>query len=783
MTTRREQDNGTQPAGRMQAFLRKYSASVVAHPWWVLAGSLIASAVMASGMLRLGVDTNPENVVPAGNPYIVLDRKIRKEFGGRNFVAIAVIPKSGTVWRPEVLRTVYNITRDLLDARGIIPQNVVSLSSPYMRIPRERDGTLVVDYLMPEVPENEADIAALRELYLSEPLVRGTVVSDDERAAMVLADFYDDMPLADIAGIVDEVVDKYRTETIQVAMTGAPILAHTSDSMLRRQLIYWPLGVLLIFVVLYFAFGQVQGVVIPSTTALLSTTWALGFMGHLGIPVNEWTATAPLMVVTVAAGHSAQMLKRYYEEFRRLGDRAAAVVESTSRIGTVMMAAGATAGSGFAGLMLLGIPCLTHFGSTTACGIVAAVILEMTFMVALRTLWPGGSAQEGPLSRSLGSVLRGLETGVSRRSILTLVAFTAIALLAVAGYPRLRSDIVARDYWSENTRAGRDARLFDEHFPSTTTFTVLLEGEQDSMRTPEAVRLMRGLTETMAQDSGVGRTSSVADMLARTYEVFSGRKATPDLFDDPAMVGQLFLLADSPALERYVERSYSRAVVTAYLNQEESEPVRRLIKRLEDYLRAHPPETIRVSIAGGIGPTLFALNEHTVEAKKLNIAMLLIVIFVVAGALLRTLLGGLYVVAPLGMALLVNLGLFAWLGIAFDLVGATIAAIGVGVGADYAIYFLYRFREEFQETAEVASALRRTMQTSGRAVLFVALAISAGFTINIPSDFYQLRLLGGFVPLTMIVSCMTSLSLLPALVLVMRPRFIFFSPRHLRRRS
>ena len=65
------------------------------------------------------------------------------------------------------------------------------------------------------------------------------------------------------------------------------------------------------------------------------------------------------------------------------------------------------------------------------------------------------------------------------------------------------------------------------------------------------------------------------------------------------------------------------------------------------------------------------------------------------------------------------------------------------------------------------------MQTSGRAVLFVALAISAGFTVNIPSDFYQLRLLGGFVPATMIVSCLTSLSLLPALVLVLRPRFIF----------
>jgi len=95
-------------------------------------------------------------------------------------------------------------------------------------------------------------------------------------------------------------------------------------------------------------FGQLQGVIIPSATALLSTAWAMGFMGHVGIPMNPWTAAVPLMVVTVAAGHSAQMLKRYYEEFVRLGRREEAVIESTSRIGVVMIAAGVTAGSGFA---------------------------------------------------------------------------------------------------------------------------------------------------------------------------------------------------------------------------------------------------------------------------------------------------------------------------------------------------------------------------------------------------------------------------------------------------
>jgi len=174
-----------------------------------------------------------------------------------------------------------------------------------------------------------------------------------------------------------------------------------------------------------------------------------------------------------------------------------------------------------------------------------------------------------------------------------------------------------------------------------------------------------------------------------------------------------------------------------------------------------------------VGPRLLALNEHTVQGKRLNIVIVLLVIFAVASLLLRRVVGGAYVVAPITMALIVNLGLFSWLGVAFDLVGASIAAINVGIGADYAIYFLYRLREEYRKAGEIGPALHATMETSGRAVMFVALAVSAGFAVSMHSDFLGLRLMGVFVPVTMIVSCLTALTLLPALVLLFRPRFVF----------
>ena len=104
----------------------------------------------------------------------------------------------------------------------------------------------------------------------------------------------------------------------------------------------------------------------------------------------------------------------------------------------------------------------------------------------------------------------------------------------------------------------------------------------------------------------------------------------------------------------------------------------------------------------------------------------------------------------------------------------SILAIAAGVGADYAIYFLYRLREERARVADDAAALHNAMQTSGRAIIFVAASIGAGFAgLGLFSRYLGLWLFGTLMPLAMAVSCLAALSIMPVLVLRTRPAFIF----------
>jgi len=118
-------------------------------------------------------------------------------------------------------------------------------------------------------------------------------------------------------------------------------------------------------------------------------------------------------------------------------------------------------------------------------------------------------------------------------------------------------------------------------------------------------------------------------------------------------------------------------------------------------------------------------------------------------------------------------GLLGWTGIRLDMGSASVIAMAAGIGADYAIYFLYRLREERARLASDEAAVDAALHTSGRAVLFVAASIGAGFAVMAFSHYPGVRLFGILMPIAMGTSCVAALSIMPVLVLRSRPAFVF----------
>jgi len=308
------------------------------------------------------------------------------------------------------------------------------------------------------------------------------------------------------------------------------------------------------------------------------------------------------------------------------------------------------------------------------------------------------------------------------------------------------------------------------------TMTILYDGPPESVKSLAALRHMEGLQAALAADPLVWRTASLADLIKILHRTFNADDPEPyRLPDTPELASQLVFLGSSPAFERFIDREYSKAIVVAYLRDDDSARVGPLLERARAWVAANPPPAgIKVLIAGGTGPTLLAVNEHTTHTKIVNILRVLAVIYLISSIVLRSPLGGVYVVTPLAASVVLLFGFLGWARLRLDMGSASILAIAAGVGADYAIYFLYRLREERARISDDAAALHAALQTSGRAILFVAASIGAGFAaMGLFSRFLGLWLFGTLMPIAMGVSCVAALSLMPVLVLRTRPAFIF----------
>lgn len=102
---------------------------------------------------------------------------------------------------------------------------------------------------------------------------------------------------------------------------------------------------------------------------------------------------------------------------------------------------------------------------------------------------------------------------------------------------------------------------------------------------------------------------------------------------------------------------------------------------------------------------------------------------------------------------------------------AAVTAMGVSIGADFAIYLIFRLREELREH-DLVQGVQRTLLTSGKAIFFVSSAVTLGYLILVFSGFAAWMHLGGLTALIMTVSSLAAVSVLPALIIIVRPRFI-----------
>jgi len=756
--------------------MKRYAELVASRPRIFIVVVLLATLGLASELRHLQLEVKLEDYVPHGHPYMAIDERLRARLGSQQTSLIAIGVHEGDIFNPDTLRRIQRLTEGVAKIPGVVPSTILSLAAGNAKAISGTGDEVRVEPLMSTIPRDTRGLAELRKTVFSYPMYVGSLVTRDARGAMVLADFTSDASSEEITAALEALAARERNDRTEVYVGGQPPALAALDGATRGIIPLVAVALFIIAVVHYEAFRTLQAVFLPLVTAVLSVIWSLGITALLGFQLTPWTAITAVLVLSVAAGHAVQILKRYYECYHLTGDSQKAVIQSLERIGPVMIAACSVAAAGFLSLATFGIPAVRDFGVMAAFGILSTLVLELSFIPACRAALQAPRSAEAARERThriLEPALDWLVAVVCRRPKAVLLTGVIVVLCAATGTFRLEINSSFRSWFQRTAPVIVADREIREKFTGTSTIRVLVEGDTpDTLLDPRVVQGLADLEAILAGEPAITNVISFADYVkVMNRAMQEGNPAAYTVPDNHELIAQYALLFGPNDLSRVVSPDFRAGAVLALSRSDKVGWVQDLFARLRQVARSRFPSDVRVEVAGGELAQALAMNDTVVHQKLLNMLQIGSVIFILSAVVFRSAVAGLLVLVPLISAALLNLGLMGWIHSWLSFATATYTAMGVSLGADFAIYLLFRLREEVR-SRPLEDAMREVLLTSGRAILFVASAIAAGNATLLASDFALWRQLGGYVALMMANSALAALSLLPALVLVTRPRFL-----------
>lgn len=777
--------------------MKSYAQWIIRHRRWVI--GLVALVTVFFGLNAPAIHStvDPAVLVPSNNAAIAEIERINRKFGSKYMMLIGITPKHGDAFQPAVLERVERMTQALAALPVVVKSNLLSLSARQAKNIEGNAEGFDVRPLMQRVPRTPAEVAALKAALHNNPVYRKVVVSEDQRTAAILVELKDtNTGVEEIIAPIHRIVAAEVGPDVEIALGGNPVYIARTEQFGRRINWLFPLAILVIGALHFEAFRTRQGLILPLVTALVAVVWGMGCMGLLGHALDIFNSPTPILILAVAAGHAVQLLKRYYEEYEALRGRGVtpveanteATVRSMTSVGWVMIVAGGAAALGFFSLLSFEIPTIRSFGIFTGVGILSALVLELTLIPAIRSLLPppgDGERRREARARIWDRIpqwLGRLSATPARRAGLYGVTLAAVALCA-AGMARVVVDNSSKNYFASSLPIQQDDAFLNRQFAGTNTLYVMVDGgRQDAIKDPRVLMAMDRLQQHLAAKPEVGKTLSIVDFVKRMHRAMHADDAGLDrLPAERDLISQylfLYSIAGEPGdLDAFVDNDYRAAKLTVLLKTGSNAYVHDLIEEIRDFSRREFPADVQVTYGGDTAMTI-VLSEAMVRGKIRNIIQICAAVFLLSALVFRSVYGGLLVLLPVLLAVGAVFGVMGWFGIPLNIPNSLISAMAVGIGADYAIYVLYRLREQLAAGENETVALRQTLGSAGKACLYVATAVAGGYGVLAFSIGYNIhQWLALFIVIAMVVSAGAALTLVPALALSLRPAFIFGAAR------
>jgi len=713
---------------------------------------------------NISIDSDVINSLNDNDPTARLYQTVGVEFGGNEIGMIAL--ETDEVFTAEVIRHVKEITDSIRYTAGVSTvtsiTDILDIKSSEWGI---EIGQLIDEYNLP-VEQHELD--TLKEYVLSSDLYKGAIVSEDATATLIMFNLLHD---ADKQAVAREIKAKIEGMNLPESLYfgGLPFLLNDVTHLILSD-IFWllPVTFLIIALFLFLSFRSFRGIVLPIITAGISVVWTLGLMALMDYELTIASSYMPVVLLAVGSAYTIHVVNSF--EYSRSVDKKQALLKALTYTIVPVLLASLTTIVGFISFVFGSyLQMIREFGIFTAAGTFFALLLSIFFVPALISAFSIKGKRSETDDRNEKNILnrliiKPLVSIVVRHPRYTLAIWSLLLLISIAGIFLIKTSVNITSYFKKDNPTRITEDLMQRKFGGSLPVYVVFEGD---IRSPEVLRTMILTEKYMKEDPNISVTQSVADLVEQMNDAMGEGKRIPD---NKAKIEQLwFLLDGQDIMSQLVSDGLDKGIIQSKFASIETEMIDAFTKKMDKYISENSSDNCHIEFTG-IPSIYFKLNNSLIKSQYSSLIIAVILVLVIVGIIMKSPLKGIFTTIPIIVTILMLLGFMGITGIPLDIATVLVGSIALGIGIDYSIHVISGFNNHLKENGDAEKALESTIKVSGKAVIVNAASVTAGFLVLLFCQMVPFQHFGLLIAISMLVSSIGSITLLPVLLILSRRR-------------
>lgn len=759
----------------MRRFEAWFGLFVVRQRWWILSLTLFAAFLSAGGMTELAFVNNSRMFFSKENPQLQALEMLENTYTKYENVLFVVEPASRNVFERQTLSAIEELTAE---AWKLPYSSKISSLTNFQHTWAEGDELIVEDLVRDAAHLSDAQLAAIKEIALSEPLLVNSLVSETAHVSGVNVniikpekDINESRQVADKARELAHYIEaKYPGMTLH--LTGGIMVDNAFGEAPKRDMInLMPLVLLIFFAAMIITLRSLPATVATFCVVLMSIFTGMGLAGWLGFDITPASANAPIIILTLAVADSIHVLVSMFQQVRLGRSKNEAIAESLRINLQPIFVTSLTTAIGFLTMNFSDAPPFRDLGNIVAMGVIAAFFYSVLFLPALAAILP---IKVGPVPERQAKFFERLgRFAVARRTPL-FWGLLLFMILMTTGISRIELDDDFVRYFDHSY----DFRRASEFSIANLTGVYIVDysldsGEEGGINNPEYLRKVDEFGQWFRRQEGVRHVFAVTDIMKRLNRSMHGDDESWYLLPAQRDLAAQYLLLYEMSLpfgldlnDRInVDKSATRMTVT--LGDTTTKEVRNFEELGRRWLENNAPPAMH-TYGSGLSVIFSHISKRNIESMLVASMVALLVISLILALVLRSFKLGLISLLPNLSPAFMAFGLWGYTVSQVGLAVSVMIAMTMGIVVDDTVHFLSKYRRARKEhRVSAEEAVIYAFKAVGSPILVTTVILVGGFTALSFSGFQINANIGAMTAITIVFALIMDFFFLPSLLIKM----------------